>query len=700
MATTRRLLSSTPASSTVIRSIRENQSVTTQHLRVMRYRPDIDGLRALAVISVVLFHSGLNGIAGGFVGVDVFFVISGYLIGGQIFREAAGGEFSFAAFYARRLRRILPALLALILSLLLLGLFLLTPPELRELGKEAVATVSGTSNLLFYTGGGYFGPTAEDSPLLMTWSLGIEEQFYLIFPILALALVRQHLIPPRLALLAFSILSFAASVLLTDANPQAAFYLLPTRGWELALGVLLALQELRSPALPRKAEQTTSFAGLSLIAVAIFGYRPDIPFPGVYALLPTIGAVLLIASPNATIGRVILAHPVPRFLGKISYSWYLWHWPLFYLNRTLAEGDSALHPAILIIASLAVGYASWALIEQPFRRRILAKNVVLRRYATVSGMVVFAALVLYRTNGWPQRLDDQEERFTRRANSAREDACLAPYGATAPVNVQLCLPPQTVSADRLLLLGDSHSSATSAGIRRLAKANSLAFGQMTKTSCPPLMGYVSSPEIRPGHWQECWRYQRSVFDYLRRTGDVRTVVLVGYWSSDMMLGSDPRNGGKATIALRLALERTIRRLLAMGKQVVLLQDVPSFRFDPYARVIGSSMPWRSRVRAMLRREEVNERFAGPAEIRSDPAREVLRTLAARYPAVILIDPAAHLCDGSGCRISAPDKLFYYDLQHLTPDGALVALPAMSLRQAPRSIGISLRNSALQVRPTH
>ncbi|KQZ17993.1 acyltransferase family protein [Caulobacter sp. Root1472] len=643
------------------------------------YRPDIDGLRAIAVLAVVVFHAGFHGLLGGFIGVDVFFVISGYLIGGQVFREAVAGEFRFSQFYARRVRRILPALYALLAVLFGLGALLLTPLELRELGKEAFAAVFGASNLLFYTAGGYFDPASDHLPLLMSWSLGVEEQFYIVFPILVLLCLR---IRPRLfmpILVLGTLVSFAGSIALTHLNPKAAFYLLPTRAWELGLGAVLALSERRASAwtIPRPVADVSALAAVAALAAAMALYRPAYPFPGWYVLVPTLATAILIATPGSLFNRRVLSWSPFVFIGKISYSWYLWHWPLFFLNRILAPNGQGMPPLALLVLSLVPAAASWRWVEQPFRRRALGEKTVLVRYGAVAMLIALPALLFFLTDGWPGRFSPAVRQMSRTVSDARADPCLAPYGAVSPQDPATCLPAS--AGPRVLVLGDSHGSAIAPGFKALATRDGFGFGQITKSSCPSLWGFVREEPGRPGHRAQCLAFQRETFTYVERHPEIQVVVLASYWPSDMTLVDSQG----ASVPLADALNDTVARLTAAGRRVVVVDDVPSFRFDPYSRVVGDMIPARAAAQRWFARTPGVFTAHGD-EIFDDPATPVLRSVANGRPGVTFFDTKARLCGQEGCRYGAPDRLYYFDFQHLTATGAAAVTEGFALRASAAS----------------
>ena len=339
------------------------------------YRRDIDGLRAVAVIAVVLFHFGVPGFSGGFVGVDVFFVISGYLITSIIWRQREASRFSFVEFWARRARRILPALFVMMAAVLAVGWFLMAPKDYEELGRSVRYQVMFVSNLLFMRQEGYFDAASDLKPLLHTWSLAVEEQFYFVFPLL-LTLLCSRFKHWRLALFSLLLVSFGLSVWAVAQHPEKAFFLLPMRAWELLAGAMLAVAPARQSRLTPGAAQGISLLGMGLILVAVFGYDNSTPFPGAAALLPVLGVVALIWAnehQSTWVGRVLSTRLMVG-LGLISYSWYLWHWPVFVFGSY--AGAQEFGPVLtggLIALTLILGYLSWRFVETPFReRRILA----------------------------------------------------------------------------------------------------------------------------------------------------------------------------------------------------------------------------------------------------------------------------------------------------------------------------------------
>ena len=338
----------------------------------VRHRADIDGLRAIAVVPVVLFHAGVSQVSGGFVGVDIFFVISGYLITSLILGEMREGRFSLLSFYERRIRRIFPALFAVLAVCIVLAGTLFLPRELRSFDESLLAATFFVSNIYFYGSNGYFAAPPDTLPLLHTWSLSIEEQFYIVFPLLlSLAIAFGRRIWVGLISVLF-LLSLAASIWVTPINPDAAFYLAPMRVWELMLGALLAARVL--PRIESQAvREMLALAGVALIAYAVFRFSTSTPFPGSAALIPCLGAAFLIYAGEdegtTSASKVLSLRPLV-FVGLISYSLYLWHWPLLVFARYWSVTSlTGWQSATIVIASFILAALSWAYIEQPFRRK-------------------------------------------------------------------------------------------------------------------------------------------------------------------------------------------------------------------------------------------------------------------------------------------------------------------------------------------
>jgi len=667
------------------------------------YRPDIDGLRAIAILSVVLYHSGLMRLNGGFTGVDIFFVISGYLIGGQIWTALRAGEFSYRRFYQRRAKRILPAFYAVIVFALGAGWLLLSPFELELLARSAFAAVLSGSNILFWGTTNYFAGASERYPLLMTWSLGVEEQFYLVIPLLMalVARVRRQWILPAIATVCLG--SFVLAALAVDHHPTAVFYLLPMRAWELGAGLVLALceTEFKPWRFASGLREAAGFAALWLMAAPMFALRAETT-ASAWTVLPAVaGAALAIAVPGSWINRRWLSAGPMRFIGKISYSWYLWHWPLLSLMHVLYDGAVPRAREVETVAlSFVAAVASYFLIEQPFRRSTQPVGQMLVRYGLASAALAGICAAFWLTRGVPRRCPALVA-MENPGRALRSDPCLAGLNSDEPNLSPTCY---GARGDRPLvaLWGDSHAAAMAPGLHELARTEGYGFVQLGKASCPPLIGTTHFIPRVPQLAQGCWRFNNEVLLQLRADTRIRIVVLSAAWSAPFYrdwengwLTADLAHGqemptAQATNTLFVdSLRATIASLQAAGKQVIVLEDVPEFAIDPLWRVKAQFIPARRRLTLWL--GIANAEDPGIDAIDSNPnialSRFLVEQTAAQFKRVDLVDPKLALCRGSGqCVYRDGGRLLYIDSSHLSRDGALYALrnfrlPAIGARES-------------------
>ena len=470
------------------------------------YRSDIDGLRAVAVLLVLAAHFKTHA-GGGFVGVDVFFVISGYLIGAAVLRELGGGTFSLASFYERRVRRIAPALLAMLLVTSGLAYHFLFPSEIVDFATSLLSAIGSVSNLWFWSQAGYFDAPSAYKPLLHTWSLAVEEQFYIVFPIF-LVLIRR-VAPARLkaAIWIVSGVSFALAIFLVRNDPSADFFFAPLRAWELLLGTIVSqpyLPSIRSPV----ARNLASAAGLLMIFVAAFGYTSSTPFPGLAALPPVLGAALILAAGangSSGVGRLLSVRPV-RFIGLISYSVYLWHWPVLVFQNigqmvSPLGAESRWLKLELFAISLILGYLSWRFIETPFRRGPLRPgrgNLILINSVAALIACGFAILVL-RSGGLPSRFPPAAIEAARyldydRRIPYREGTCFLTEGtALSTFNREKCLS-TLPGMQNVLIYGDSQAAQLWVGLS--TEFPGVHFLQATAANC--LLQVKERPEALSG----------------------------------------------------------------------------------------------------------------------------------------------------------------------------------------------------------
>ncbi|RYM09851.1 MULTISPECIES: acyltransferase family protein [Sphingobium] len=611
-----------------------------------RYRRDIDGLRALAILPVLLFHAHAPGFSGGYVGVDIFFVISGYLITGIIAREVDDGHFSLAQFYERRFRRIMPALALMILAVLGAAAWLYLPGDLEGVPRSALAATLFASNLWFFTDTGYFSGGADVKPLLHTWSLAVEEQYYIGFPILLMLLARTA---PRWrtgVVAAITAGSLAIAIVMQRDTSGFTFYLLPTRAWELFAGALLALGAV--PVIPaRWLREAIAGCGLIAIALAVGFYDRTTIFPGITALAPVLGAAALIhAAPGTRIGRLLGWGPLVG-VGLISYSLYLWHWPLIVFTEYATDLPLAGGRQMAIIgASLLAGTLSWRFVERPFRdsRRVPGRAIFLFTCAAM-GLLCILALALLAKGGWPSRFPpkvlaqmagQQDFAPTRKSchDTFMRHATPCVLGAAA--------------APDAMLWGDSHGVELTYALSLEAKAQNRSLIERTTSSCPPVLGYQAKDA-------RCAAANQAAFDAIRADPGISRVYLAAFWANGDF--DDPAFVGK--------LDRTIAAIRALERQVVLIGPVPPQPFDVPRRLAHLTQTGQLGEARGVDRAHVEARTVH------------LRALFIRWKArgVSLIDPVAALCPTGRCAIERDGKPLYFDSHHLSTAGARLVIAA-------------------------
>ncbi|MGB6691001.1 MAG: acyltransferase family protein [Terracidiphilus sp.] len=654
------------------------------------YRPDIDGLRAIAILSVVLDHARVPFLAGGFTGVDIFFVISGYLIGGHIYAELRAGSFSYLRFYQRRAKRILPAFFVVLIFSLIAALILLSPGECADFGRSAFAATLSASNILFWGTTNYFAGKSGFNPLLMTWSLGVEEQFYAMIPLLMvlLARIRRNWILP--ATLSACVLSFAFAWAALHSRPMLVFYLLPARAWELGAGVALAIVELnrKRDLLSTRAAQWASLLGLTLLLAPLFLLTGTSAYPGPAALPSVIGAALAIAAPASWTNRKLLSMPLLVFVGKISYSFYLWHWPVLSFLHILYGGDA---PGEITVAAIGVSFLAavltYSFIEQPFRRSRGAPAPLLIRYAAAGAAILAACAAVWLSRGFPQRFP-QLAPIEAASRALKSDPCLAGYGKDSP-NVSPACAGAASGGPSVALWGDSHAAALAPGVRSIASAQGYGFIQLGKAACPPMIGAThSSPRI-PLLAGECMRFNRRVLDLIASDRQIKIVILNADWAgylysdwqdgwltADLASANTPPAPDAARKLFLDSLSATIRSLQSAGKRVVIFSDVPTFEIDPIWRVRSRLIPARRGLASWLGVQDASD--PGVAAPSRDPhfavADSLLAQTVSRLPGVALVDLKLALCAAPAqCTYRQGDSLLYGDSNHLSTEGALYAL---------------------------
>jgi len=641
----------------------------------LHYRPEVDGLRAVAVLSVLLFHAFPSLLPGGFVGVDMFFVISGFLITGIILKGLQHGNFSFREFYARRVGRIFPSLFLVLSVCLTIGWFVLFPDEYRQLAKHSIAGAVFISNLLLWHQAGYFDTAARSKPLLHLWSLGIEEQFYIAWPLMFVLVWKwTKRVPAMIVLAAF--VSFCLNIWLIGKVPNLTFYFPITRIWELLIGSSLAWFAAQREAI-RSTSLTQLFAvlGILLIAISLAFAKGEGSFPGWFALLPTLGTALVIgAGSNAWINRTLLASPLCVSIGLISYPLYLWHWPLLVYLKLIVDSDCVLSPRALALLKIAVlvisvglAWGTWRFWEVPLR-----KSARVARSATVPGLVSAMCLVtlvgaLSLTNVVTPRLNNP---FVKDVVQAVDDWDYPSADNFMKSDFVLHVV-RSRSKQETLFVGDSHMEQYWPRAKTAIQNNPFLSSAIFATSsgCPPF------PDLnRAKNGFACPQFYK-YWNAIANSKDIQTVVIGAAWEF-YFVGEYP-GGAVPPAALSVdgrpassqdvdrawkGLETTIRSLVHSGKRVVILSSSPAAgKFNPRGMLHRFGGLEISRLLCID--ESEFKRYIAPIE-------DKLAQIATRTGATV-IHPTDYFCETGVCRaIEGDGSPIYRDDQHLRPISAV------------------------------
>jgi peptidoglycan/LPS O-acetylase OafA/YrhL len=626
------------------------------------YRPDIDGLRTIAVGSVLLYHYGLTAIPGGFIGVDVFFVISGYLITNILARDISAGGLSITSFYNRRIRRILPAVLFVLVACLAAGWLLLAPGDYEVLGHSAAYSAVGGANLYFYWNTGYFDQAAELMPLLHLWSLGVEEQFYVVWPLLLAGIMwvaRGKAWVTIAAILVVIAASFAASVLVMPTDPKGAFFLPHLRAWELAVGALIAFM----PAIRwRIVSELMGVIGLALIAYSLIMLKAGDTFPGINALAPVIGSALLVWPRTKSVTSWILSLPPMVFTGKISYSLYLWHWPVLVFFRFYANGDlpSPFGALVLGVIAYLLAVFSWWVVERPFRR-IKAKSAPV----IISGIAAMAAtaaagFVIVQQTGFTTRMSPQAQELSSleimwkwecpaSATLDRKEYCA--FGA-----------PWETSKIKAMVWGDSHAMHMSPLVAAIGEDHDAS--AFLYRACMPIANGKTITQARrnnPTFGEECAESYEAGLKLLRAHPEINLIIIVGSWSDNMRYfhrpGSPPpapSPRGDGGDMLWEGLETLMSDAAGPDRRFAIVADVPQWPSDPTPCALRE-------VSALLRMPCPGSELILPRafydRLHTQPYA-LFREFAAKHPDVAVVYPGDHMCSAEGC-ISKLDGVFLY-----------------------------------------
>jgi len=634
----------------------------------MKYRPEIDGLRAVAVLPVIFFHAGFTFVSGGYIGVDVFFVISGYLITTLILIEKEAGTFTIANFYERRVRRILPALTILMLAILPFAYTRMWPKQLEEFSQSLVAVSLFFSNILFWQQSGYFETATELKPLLHTWSLAVEEQYYLFFPLLIHITWRFG---KRMMLIMLAVLGLASILLAQWASgsyPDFAFYLMPTRLWEILLGSLVAFYLLgrnRVVSTKQKSaflrEQIVSAVGLSLILYSIVFFDENTPFPSFYTLVPTLGTVLIILfTSENTLVSAFLTNKFFVGIGAISYSAYLWHQPLFAFARLtsfVAPGNLLMFE--LSIVSLALAYLSWKYVESPFRDKArFTRKRIFQFAATVTMFIVSVGIVGYLNKGFGNRVAPNGMTFAELGKATRGIVGLS-ENCDSLESLTEC---RTSPEPEILVWGDSFAMHLIPGI--LASNPDVKMLQRTKTACGPVIGLSQINSKYPAKWGEgCIRFNDSVIEWLKSNNSVHYAALGSpfsqYLSENNKLFANHQVIPMDKTMVLSSFEATLTTLSDMGIRPVVFAPPPSVNEDIGNCLVSNAFYGEDESACRIK---VSEYRAAKKDI-----LDFLATIGKKYTVIYMSD---YLCDDVYCNVELDGVFIYGNRAHLSTEGSI------------------------------
>lgn len=661
--------------------------VSDHHGHSAPFRGDIEGLRAIAVLSIILHSAGFP-LTGGFTGIDVFFVISGFLVGGRAWREYDQfGTLGYGAFFARRLVRLLPGFTLVTMFTALAGWALLLPADFQAFGASIIASLLGLPNLWFYFDGTALGPEGALLPFAHLWAFGILAQFYVFLALSIFALARW-----RWALLFWFILIWAlslmASALLTPAHPQAAYYMLPFRIWEPMSGFLVAVWGYETGRRWR-GWAALSWLGACLILLAFLFVPAGRFYPGILTLLPVLGSLLLITNgANRNPVNKLLHHPIALLIGAMSYALYLWHWPVLALSRYLREGQAGgFETLIWALVALAMGGAVWWFVEQPLRR-LASARVLLGAAAGAGAITLGLGAILFAQDGLPGRFGPEVQVHLAAHRDANPDKSHCFIADDLPLDGLEVCPIGPKGAPRVLIWGDDQALSVMAGLDQAAKQAGIPAIILARPNCPPLFGIriTETPQTQARD-VACTQFNKQVQQGLGRLNSVDTVVLAGRWAlyaSGKGIGLDaarrvslfPTDGpGRVDRTqanlLTLAAKETVQELRQRMPKVHVLRQVPE-------------IPMYDSILAARQAAHRAWPFAGDLGIDTSVDRTAMtvRTALADGPwqlleetkSISFIDPWPLFCDTLRCSAIKGTSPLYTDNAHVTQSAGRLLAP--------------------------
>ena len=648
----------------------------------MIYRSEIDGLRALAVLPVIFFHAGFTSFSGGYVGVDIFFVISGYLITSIIINEKQNNNFSLINFYERRARRILPALFLVMLISMPLGWFLMLPDQFTDFGKSLYATSLFSSNILFWLQSGYFDGPAELKPLLHTWSLAVEEQYYLFFPILVMIIWNLGKKWMILLISLIGLVSLVFAQIASYESPSANFYLLPTRIWELVLGVLSAFYLFNKPPgfniLNKNTSDILSILGLGMIVFSVFIFNKFTPFPSFYSLLPTIGTLLIIlfATKNTRVGKVLSFSPLVG-VGLISYSLYLWHQPLLAFGRIRNLGTLSNSETFFLIGiSFILAFISWKYLEKSFRNRkgfFTRKKIFIFSFLGII-FFSFSGLLISLNEGYKNRYSVPEDIYESFKKPSLTN-CFDLDNIHLVENWGCKLGKEKEKID-YLLLGDSHSLSLKDIFHQAGITEEKQIFFTGASGCPPLINLVPAREDQAN--RDCKKLNERVQKFAVEQG-VKHIFLVARWSYYTDGGYDSKNiqylkSGQLTTldkaTSRLVFEKSLRSTLEFYKSkkitVHIITQVPSQEVNAKDAFFIAYRNYKRNTEVSL--DESLSKFSIDRK-KHDRLQLYTKTVFKKNSSDMIIYDFDHIFCKNKCLLGDSEGSFYYDDHHLSTNGA-------------------------------
>lgn len=628
----------------------------------LSYRGDIDGLRAVAVMSVVLYHAFPGLVPGGFIGVDIFFVISGFLISSIIISGAENGNFSFIKFYSNRIKRIFPALILIILFCIFIGWVILLPNELKQLGKHILGSTTFTSNFIYWSEVGYFDRTAETKNLLHLWSLAIEEQYYIFWPIFLTLIYKYAKKFNYILIFLAAITSYIFCVYITSRNPTFGFYSPLSRAWELMLGCLL-VYHFKIYKGNKLKNNLLSITGLFLISYSLIFFNNKTIFPGWVALIPALGAYLIIlAKSSAIINSKFLSNKIVIFIGLISYPLYLWHWVIFSNLRIIYGGDIGIFNTIIaIIVSVFLSYATYKYIEYPIRFIYNSKKIIIYLIVLIVMMFSFGGILNSIDLNWLRphivKFSLEEKKLFGRAEG---------YKSCSPLNSLKnsdcwTLKRNTNDVVEITLIGDSHAAHFLDGISRSKKLNQNIIVRV-KYGCMPFYPL----QLKNGQNYSACGDEYGMADELNdaiNNKNLKKVVLSG--AGFYMARQNPEN-------FQAALYKTLDKLDGSGKKIYFLVDVPSFSFDPKEcinlRPLGSYL---------TKKKNCTESIEAYRNAQYQYLK-IVEQASLDFKKIRFIDTSQYFKDEGGNIFAMKDGVLYFnDHTHLTPAGSQYLIDKIS-----------------------